>query len=188
MSWEDAVPDVPPGAEVQDVPSPEEDPPPWPSPIRIPCGEESTEELQQASPVTDDDSPKPPASSSQAASSHDAPALMTSCKSQPPAPPALMTTSKAPPPAKAHAVSRAGWERLRTGVNGGKIRFGNSGGAHRVYYTGLYRAKGLGKQAMAEYIRIHGPPPSRQGGKGIGKGVGKDKGQDKGKDRANAQG
>ena len=56
-------------------------------------------------------------------------------------------------------------EAARTGKNGGEIRHGNSGGSNRQYYRGYYSAKGRGKAALAEYLRMHGDPPG-SGGKG----------------------
>ena len=55
-------------------------------------------------------------------------------------------------------------ERWRRGMGGGRARWGNSGGSNREYYSGYYRAKGVGRAAVAEYIRIHGAPPSKGGG------------------------
>jgi hypothetical protein len=49
----------------------------------------------------------------------------------------------------------------REGIHGGRQRFGSSGGTHREYYQGFYRAKGQGKGALAAYIEWMGPPPSR---------------------------
>ena len=43
----------------------------------------------------------------------------------------------------------------------GRARYGDRGGRNQPYYAGLYAAKGRGREAMLEYIRIHGPPPSK---------------------------
>jgi hypothetical protein len=51
----------------------------------------------------------------------------------------------------------------REGINGGRQRFGSSGGTHREYYKGFYKAKGQGKAALAEYIEWWGEPPSKWG-------------------------
>ena len=64
-------------------------------------------------------------------------------------------------------------------MNGGKQRWGGSGGSNKEYYKALYRAKGQGKEAMAEFIRVHGKPPSRSAGTDPGKGKGKGKNKDK---------
>ena len=50
---------------------------------------------------------------------------------------------------------------LRSGVNGGRVRSGTSGGGDREYYAGYYRAKGRGKAATSAYVAQFGPPPSR---------------------------
>jgi hypothetical protein len=49
----------------------------------------------------------------------------------------------------------------REGINGGRQRFGSSGGTHREYYKGFYKAKGQGKEAVAAYVEWMGPPPSK---------------------------
>jgi hypothetical protein len=51
----------------------------------------------------------------------------------------------------------------RPGVNGGKPRYGGSGGQHREYYRFFYRAKQHGPAAMASFIEANGPPPSHRG-------------------------
>ena len=58
--------------------------------------------------------------------------------------------------------------RIRTGVNGGRVRVGDSGGANPVYYRQFYIAKGRGRGAMNAFLSEFGPPPSR-GGKGFHK-------------------
>ena len=52
---------------------------------------------------------------------------------------------------------------LRVGVAGGRIRDGASGGRDPEYYKLYYRAKGRGKAAIEDFVRAHGPPPSRGG-------------------------
>ena len=54
-------------------------------------------------------------------------------------------------------------ERWRSGINGGKARFGNSGGANKKYYQGFYAAKGLGRAELKAFIEQFGPPPTRGG-------------------------
>jgi hypothetical protein len=49
----------------------------------------------------------------------------------------------------------------RPGIHGGRARFGSSGGTHREYYKGFYKAKGQGKAALDAYVAWMGPPPSQ---------------------------
>ena len=69
-----------------------------------------------------------------------------------------------PPPggqrAKGHGRTT---ERFRAGVNGGRERFGDSGGQNRNYYRAYYTAKGQGEMALQRFLQTHGPPPSRGG-------------------------
>jgi len=101
--------------------------------------------------------------------------LGISSKAPPPSPsPASGPASSSAPSAPGSSSSasakasmgRSGYEPWRSGVNGGKQRFGSSGGQHREYFAGLYRSKGKGKESMREFIRLHGPPPRKGQGKG----------------------
>jgi hypothetical protein len=49
----------------------------------------------------------------------------------------------------------------RAGINGGRQRFGSSGGTHREWYKGYYQAKGKGKAAVQAYVEWMGEPPSK---------------------------
>jgi hypothetical protein len=59
-------------------------------------------------------------------------------------------------------------QRCRTGKGGGTVRWGNSGGEHRQWYSGYYRAKGKGKEAVKRYLERFGEPPSKKAGKSGG--------------------
>ena len=54
-------------------------------------------------------------------------------------------------------------ERKREGVNGGRVREGESGGAKRGYHIGYYRAKSKGKGALRLYVGLHGWSGSKGG-------------------------
>jgi len=167
MNWDDGVLEIPLEAGSPDEP-PASPKSPTKSPLRIP---------QSDDPGYGHISPVSPASETEVVELA-GPILQTTAKAKP-TPPAASSSSSAPPPAP--EPSPTGnlrcTERWRPGVNGGKARYGSSGGAHRAYYAGLYRAKGQGKEAMRQYIRLHGPPPASKG-KGKGKGKDKDKGDD----------
>ena len=53
--------------------------------------------------------------------------------------------------------------KIRTGVNGGRIRVGDSGGSAPEYYKNYYTAKGRGRIALNAFLNEFGPPPSRGG-------------------------
>ena len=71
---------------------------------------------------------------------------------------------RGPDPTQADAPSTWLGQTARSGKNGGLKRYCTSGGTHRKYYVGYYRAKGKGKAAILAYVQKYGPPPS-QGGK-----------------------
>jgi hypothetical protein len=50
----------------------------------------------------------------------------------------------------------------RSGVNGGRQRFGDSGGQHREYYRLFYRAKKNGEEAFNKFIEDNGHPPKHR--------------------------
>ena len=65
------------------------------------------------------------------------------------------------PPEPFHEGYRWRGQRFRpTGGPEGKGRWGNSGGQHRNWYLGYYRAKGKGKAAVKKYLQKFGQSPS----------------------------
>ena len=54
-------------------------------------------------------------------------------------------------------------EPMRTGVHGGRIRHGRSGGKYQPYYAAFYRAKGKGKAMLKLFVQKHGKPPGKGG-------------------------
>ena len=54
-------------------------------------------------------------------------------------------------------------EARRSGINGGRNRYGTSGGKNKAYYHAYYAAKGKGKAAVVAFKRTYGKPPSSGG-------------------------
>jgi hypothetical protein len=211
MSWDDEIPEIPLEAELPSpMEEEDQQQASWSGPTRIPYADDLELELLNMSPLSSNSPPDSPrddipqqvallrqkaaapapsqasfaASSAEPAAGHSAPAssakpAASSAASS--AEPAAGSSAPTPSAEAKASMGRYSFERWRSGVNGGKQRYGNSGGSHREYYAGLFRAKRQGK--MSSYIREHGPPPARKG-----KGKGKDKGEDKGNGKGKGKG